>query len=41
MDPGEVFPAQSSLADYGPTQGSMLLFRIPYASYDNRPLELR
>jgi hypothetical protein len=40
VDPGEVFPAQSSLADYGPTQGSMLLFRIPYASYDNRPLEL-
>jgi hypothetical protein len=40
VDPGELFPPQSSLAQYGPTQGSMLLFRIPYGSYENRPLEL-
>jgi hypothetical protein len=40
VDPGELFPPSSSAAQYGPIQGSMVLFRIPFASYQNRPLEL-
>ncbi len=33
-------PDQDSVARFGPTQGSLLLFKIPKASLENRPLEL-
>jgi hypothetical protein len=41
IDPKEQYPPPSSVAWEGVIGGSMLLFRIPYASYDNRPLELK
>jgi hypothetical protein len=41
VDPGEQYPPPSSVAWEGVIAGSILLFRIPYASYDNRPLELK
>jgi hypothetical protein len=41
VDPDEQYPAQSGTAYEGVIGGSMLLFRIPYASYDNRPLDLK
>ena len=31
----------STTADYGPTQGALLLFKIQVVSLDNRPLELK
>jgi hypothetical protein len=34
-------PPPDTTANYGPTQGSMLLFKIKLASLDNRPLELK
>jgi hypothetical protein len=34
-------PVPSSTAAYGPTQGSMLLYKIQIVSLDNRPLEIR
>lgn len=34
------YPDVESTAHYGPTQGALLLFRVPVASLDNRPLEL-
>jgi hypothetical protein len=40
VDPGEQYPPPSSTAYEGVIAGSVLVFRIPYASYDNRPLEL-
>ena len=33
-------PARGSLAQQGPTSGAMLLFEIPLAATENRPLEL-
>ena len=33
-------PAEGSVANQGPTGGSMLLFRLPTAAAENRPLEL-
>jgi hypothetical protein len=33
-------PAKGSAADNGPTQGLVLLFKVPLASFDNRPLML-
>lgn len=41
VDPGETYPPKSGTAYEGVIAGSMLLFRIPYASYDNRPLDLK
>jgi hypothetical protein len=38
---GGRIPVEGSVAASGPTQGSMLLFKIPLASLDNRPLKLR
>jgi hypothetical protein len=40
IDPDETYPTTSSVAQQGPVQGSVLVFRIPYAAYENRPLEL-
>jgi hypothetical protein len=40
VDPDEQYPPQSGTAYEGVIGGSLLLFRIPYASYDNRPLDL-
>jgi hypothetical protein len=34
-------PRPNTIAAAGPTQGALLLFRLPVASLDNRPLELR
>ena len=33
-------PDQDAIARFGPTQGALLLFKIPNASLENRPLEL-
>jgi hypothetical protein len=33
-------PSQDSMAYDGPTQGAVLLFKVPIATYDNRPLIL-
>ncbi|MGI8592913.1 MAG: hypothetical protein ACR2ML_00830 [Solirubrobacteraceae bacterium] len=41
IDPDELYPTTSSAALQGVVQGSVLVFRIPYAAYDNRPLELK
>ena len=37
---GGFIPQQERLQAYAGTQGALLLFKIPYASLDNRPLEL-
>ncbi len=37
---GDCIPAQGSVADVGPTGGSMLLFEFPLENTENRPLEL-
>jgi hypothetical protein len=39
IQPGETYPAADELAGDSPTQGGMLLFKIPYSSLGNRPLE--
>lgn len=39
--PGEVYPSADSLAGDSPTQGGALLFKIPYSSLGNRPLEFK
>jgi len=38
--PGECFPEEGSVAAGGPTGGTLLVFEIPLASVENRPLEL-
>jgi len=38
--PDECEPESGSVAQLGPTAGSMLLFKIPISNTDNRPLEL-
>jgi hypothetical protein len=37
---GGQLPASDSTAFFGPTQGEVLLFQIPYATLSNRPLVL-
>lgn len=37
---GECIPEAGSVAQLGPTAGSMLLFRFPLTTTENRPLEL-
>jgi len=37
---GNRIPNEQTVAAFGPTQGAMLLFQVPIASLDNRPLEL-
>jgi hypothetical protein len=34
-------PVPDSIASFGPTQGVLLLYKIPIVSLDNRPLELK
>jgi hypothetical protein len=40
LAPKECIPKDGSLAQLGPTGGSMLLFRLPIEKTENRPLEL-
>jgi hypothetical protein len=40
LDPKECIPEAGSVAQLGPTAGSMLLFRLPLQTTENRPLEL-
>jgi hypothetical protein len=41
VPPKTVIPLPSSAAGQGPTQGSLLLFKIRNESFQNRPLELK
>lgn len=41
VGPGDVLPADDSLAANGPIRGALVLFRIRVESADNRPLELK
>lgn len=38
--PGNSIPVPNSLASTNPTQGGLVLFKIPVGSFANRPLEL-
>ena len=40
LAPNECIPEAGSVAQLGPTAGSMLLFRLPLANTEYRPLEL-
>ena len=40
LQPKDVLPLPSSPAAENTIQGSMLLFKIPVANFQNRPLEL-
>jgi hypothetical protein len=40
LDPEECIPEAGSVAQLGPTAGSMLLFQLPLENTENRPLEL-
>ena len=40
LGPKECIPEAGSVAQLGPTAGSMLLFRLPLPTTENRPLEL-
>ena len=40
LDPEECIPEAGSVAQLGPTAGSMLLFELPLDNTENRPLEL-
>jgi hypothetical protein len=40
LAPNECIPESGSVAQLGPTAGSMLLFRLPLANTEFRPLEL-
>jgi hypothetical protein len=40
LNPDECIPEAGSVAQLGPTAGSMLLFRFPLETTENRPLEL-
>jgi hypothetical protein len=40
VDPKNCEPAKGSLAQQGPTSGALLLFELPLAATENRPLEL-
>jgi hypothetical protein len=40
LPPQECEPVAGSVAQLGPTAGSMLLFRLPLTTTENRPLEL-
>lgn len=37
---GHIFPTPNSVAGEGVIQGSLVLFKLPFASFENRPLEL-
>ncbi len=38
--PSGVEPAPNTTASFGPTQGGLLLFKLPISVYSNRPLTL-
>jgi hypothetical protein len=40
LSPKECIPEAGSVAQLGPTEGSMLLFQLPLQTTENRPLEL-
>jgi hypothetical protein len=40
LNPDECIPEAGSVAQLGPTAGSMLLFQLPLETTENRPLEL-
>jgi hypothetical protein len=40
LAPGEIQPSADTTASLGPTQGSLLLFKLDTSVYDNRPLTL-
>ena len=40
LDPAECLPEVGSVASEGPTGGALLVFEIPIAATENRPLEL-
>ena len=40
LDPSGVEPAPNTTASFGPTQGGLLLFKLPTSAYSNRPLTL-
>jgi hypothetical protein len=40
LPPGGTEPAADTTASFGPTQGGLLLFKLPATVYDNRPLTL-
>lgn len=41
VEPKNCMPARGSLAQLGPASGAMLLFKLPVAATENRPLKLR
>lgn len=41
LHPGATEPALDTAASFGPTQGGLLLFKLPTTIYDNRPLTLQ
>jgi hypothetical protein len=41
LSPSGVEPAPNTTASFGPTQGGLLLFKLPNSVYSNRPLTLR
>lgn len=41
LKPDDEIPVVDSVAAHGATQGSLLLFKVDIASYQNRPLEFR
>ncbi|MEX2253323.1 MAG: hypothetical protein WD649_04155 [Thermoleophilaceae bacterium] len=40
LDPGQCIPAEGSATQLGPTAGAMLMFELPLAATENRPVEL-
>ena len=40
LAPQECIPQAGSVAQLGPTAGSMLLFQLPLQNTENRPMEL-
>jgi hypothetical protein len=40
LSPSGVEPAPNTTASFGPTQGGLLLFKLPNSVYSNRPLTL-
>lgn len=41
LNPGATEPALDTAASWGPTQGGLLLFKLPSSVYDSRPLMLQ
>jgi hypothetical protein len=40
LAPGDTEPAPNTVASFGPTQGALLLFKLPETIYNDRPLTL-